>query len=228
MHRARHLDTQNSENNCDMSNSELSPEALKSIMIAVSEKIIESEELLSEADRKLGDGDHGLGMKRGFTAAKEKLETLDPKTVGDVFTTTGMTLMASMGGASGAVMGMLFQSGGMALGTSETLDATGLSTFLTKALEGVTNIGKAKPGDKTMVDALHAAAEAGKSSSDQSIQDAFSAVAEGAEAGMKLTIDMIATLGRAKTLGERSIGHPDPGALSISIIFRTMSDNVGQ
>lgn len=210
-----------------MSNNTLTPGEVRDMLLAVSDKIIESEELLSEADRKLGDGDHGLGMRRGFTAAKAQLEALDPKTVGQVFTTTGMTLMSTMGGASGAVMGMLYQSGGMALGDSDSLDAAGLSTFMTAALDGVTNLGGAKPGDKTMVDALASAKEAAVASADLSISDALKAVAAGATAGMEATKAMIATMGRAKTLGEKSIGHPDPGAVSVSIMFNTASAYVG-
>ena len=209
-----------------MDNKSLNPTEIKEMLISVSDIIIQNEAVLSEADRKLGDGDHGIGMKRGFSAAKAQLETLDPKTAGEVFTSTGMTLMSSMGGASGAVMGMLFQSGGMALGTHETLDASGLSTFLSAAYEGVTNLGKAKPGDKTMVDALHGAKESGEANKAQPLIESFNEVANGAEAGMEKTKDMIATMGRAKTLGEKSIGHPDPGAVSVSLIFRTMSDYV--
>ena len=207
-----------------MSKETLSPNEVKEMLIAISDKIIESEELLSEADRRLGDGDHGLGMKRGFTAAKAALEALEPTTVGQVFSTTGMTLMSTMGGASGAVMGILYQNGGTALGGAENLDASGLSTFMTAALEGVTNLGGAKPGDKTMVDALAGAQEA---STGLSLPDAMKAVSDGATAGMEATIAMIATMGRAKTLGEKSIGHPDPGAVSISIMFQTASKYVG-
>lgn len=121
-------------------------------------------------------------------------------------------------------MGMLFQSGGMSLTQLETMDAPALSTFLTAAYEGVTNLGGAKPGDKTMVDALIGAKEAAEASKEKTTIAAFAAVAAGAEAGMEKTKDMIATMGRAKTLGEKSLGHPDPGAISVSIIFRAMSD----
>ena len=207
-----------------MSSQTLSPSDIKAMMIAVSDKIIQSEELLSEADRRLGDGDHGLGMQRGFTAAKAQLEPLEPTTAGQVFTTTGMALMASMGGASGAVMGMLYQSGGMALGNAEDLDAAGVASFLQAAFDGVTNLGGAKPGDKTMIDALDGANNAVASGSASSVSDALQAAANGATAGMEATKEMIATMGRAKTLGEKSIGHPDPGAVSVSIMFQTMSD----
>ena len=117
-----------------MSAPTLTPADIKEMLLKVADVIIESEEILSQADRDLGDGDHGLGMQRGFSAAKAQLEALAPKTVAEVFTTTGMALMASMGGASGAVMGMLFQSGGAALGANESLDANGLCAFLRGAL----------------------------------------------------------------------------------------------
>ena len=199
-----------------MSAPTLTPADIKEMLLKVANVIIESEEILSQADRDLGDGDHGLGMQRGFSAAKAQLEALDPKTVAEVFTTTGMALMASMGGASGAVMGMLFQSGGAALGANESLDADGLCAFLRGACDGVTNLGGAKPGDKT------------EDTECQSIAEACQAAAAGANEGMEATKAMIATMGRAKTLGEKSIGFPDPGALSVSIIFQTMSDFANQ
>ena len=194
------------------------------MLLKVADVIIGSEEMLSQADRDLGDGDHGLGMQRGFTAAKAQLEGLDPETVAEVFTATGMALMASMGGASGAVMGMLFQSGGAALGANDSLDAGGLCAFLQGACNGVTNLGGAKPGDKTMVDALAGARDSAEDTDCDTIFEALQAASTGATEGMEATKAMIATMGRAKTLGEKSIGHPDPGALSVSIIFKTMSD----
>ena len=211
-----------------MSDRTLSPTEVKEMMFAVCDKIIASEALLSEADRILGDGDHGLGMQRGFTAAKLKIETLQPESVGAVFTTTGMTLMASMGGASGAVMGMMYQSGGAVLNDCQALDAQALSKFLDAAVEGVCNLGGAKPGDKTMVDALAAAQEAGQANVEKSLPEAIAAVAAGANEGMEKTKAMIATMGRAKTLGEKSIGHPDPGAISVSIMFETCNTFVNE
>ena len=207
-----------------MSAPTLTPTDVKEMLLKVADVIIESEEKLSQADRDLGDGDHGLGMQRGFTAAKAQLETLEPKTVAEVFTTTGMALMASMGGASGAVMGMLFQSGGAALGANDSLDADGLCAFLQGACDGVTNLGGAKPGDKTMVDALAGARDKAEDTDCDTVSKALQAASTGATEGMEATKGMIATMGRAKTLGEKSIGHPDPGALSVSIMFKTMSD----
>jgi dihydroxyacetone kinase-like protein len=207
-----------------MSHPKLAPADVKEMLLKVADVIIQSEEMLSQADRDLGDGDHGLGMQRGFKAAKAKLEALEPQTVAEVFTATGMALMASMGGASGAVMGMLFQSGGAALGNADSLDADGLCSFLQGACDGVTNLGGAKPGDKTMVDALAGARDKAVAIDCETVSEALQAASAGATEGMEATKAMIATMGRAKTLGEKSIGHPDPGALSVSIIFRTMSD----
>ena len=172
-----------------------------------------------------GDGDHGIGMSRGFTAAKAQLEALEPTSVSQVFTTTGMALMSTYGCAlQGAVFGMLFQSGGMAIASAEGLDAATLSTFLDASAQGVMNIGKAKPGDKTMVDALVEAQCAVAGSEDGTIAEALAAAAEGARVGMEKSKDMIAQHGRARTLGDKCIGHPDAGAVSVSIIFKAMSD----
>ena len=202
----------------------LNAEDVRAMLITVADTVIANEELLGEADRQLGDGDHGIGMSRGFTAAKSQLEALEPTSVSQVFTTTGMALMSTMGGASGAVFGMLFQSGGMAIASAEGLDAATLSTFLDASAQGVMNIGKAKPGDKTMVDALVEAQCAAAGAKDGTIAEALAAAAEGARVGMEKSKDMIAQHGRARTLGEKCIGHPDAGAVSVSIIFKAMSD----
>ncbi len=194
------------------------------MLIAVADTVIANEDILGEADRQLGDGDHGIGMTKGFTAAKAQLEALEPTSVSQVFTTTGMALMSTMGGASGAVFGMMFQSGGMAIASAEGLDAATLSTFLEASAQGVMNIGKAKPGDKTMVDALVPAQAAAANVKDGTIAEALAAAAEGARVGMEKSKDMIAQHGRARTLGEKCIGHPDAGAVSVSIIFKRMSE----
>jgi dihydroxyacetone kinase phosphoprotein-dependent L subunit len=204
----------------------LNADEVKAMMIAVSDEIVRNEAVLNEADRQLGDGDHGLGMTRGFNEAKKQLEALTPTSVSKVFTTTGMALMSSMGGASGAVFGMLFQTGGMAIASDEDLNGQSLSTFLKAGTQGVMNIGNAKAGDKTMVDALLVAQEAAAANKDRPLSEALAAVAEGARQGMENTKGMIAQLGRARTLGEKTLGHPDPGALSVSIIFKAASDFV--
>lgn len=202
----------------------LSTTEVRDMMIAVADKIIESEPILTDADRALGDGDHGLGMQRGMTAVKEKLEGQDFESPGKVFMTVGMAMMSSMGGASGAVFGTLFRSGGKAISDAETFGGTEAGIFFKEGTEGVTSRGGAKPGDKTMVDALAPAAELADSIAGKPVDEALAAIAKAAEEGKDASKDMIATMGRAKTLGERSVGHPDAGAVSVSIITATMRD----
>ncbi|MEZ5302687.1 MAG: DAK2 domain-containing protein, partial [Verrucomicrobiales bacterium] len=131
----------------------LTPAEAVEMLTHVCDGMIASEPLLTDADRAIGDGDHGIGIKRGFEAAKEALgeghETLDA-----AFKAVGMAMISSMGGASGAVFGTLFRNGGKALAGSGSLDGAALGAFLNEGLEGVMKRGGAKPGDKTIIDAL--------------------------------------------------------------------------
>ncbi len=206
-----------------MAKETLTAEETRDMMIAVADAIIKAEPILTDADRALGDGDHGIGMERGMNAVKEKLEGQDFPNPGKVFMTMGMAMMSSMGGASGAVFGTLFRAGGKAIKGSDTLGGAECATFWREAAEGVMERGGAKPGDKTMVDALVPAAEAAEGASGGAAE-ILAAAAEGAESGKTASEDMIATMGRAKTLGEKSLGKPDAGAVSVSIITATMRD----
>lgn len=197
------------------------------MVLLVADAIISAEEFLSQADRNLGDGDHGIGMERGMKAVKEKLAGLDAAaTIDKVFTTAGMAMMSSMGGASGVIFGSLYLGGAKVLVGKESLDAAGFAAFLQGACDAITTRGKAKPGDKTMVDALHPAAVTAHTVANLPLNEAAAAIATAAENGRDASKDMIATLGRAKSLGEASIGHPDAGACSVAIILRTMSDYI--
>ena len=190
----------------------------------VARRIIEAEPLLTDADRNLGDGDHGLGMQRGMTAVLEKLENGAFSDIQSIFNATGMAMMSSMGGASGALFGTLFRSGAKTLTDKSALDSSALSEFVVAANEGIQTRGGASPGDKTMVDALDPAASESLNTKDIPINEALEAVATAAELGRDKSKDMIATMGRAKTLGEKSVGHPDAGACSVAIIFRAMAE----
>ncbi|MCH2025747.1 MAG: dihydroxyacetone kinase subunit L [Verrucomicrobiales bacterium] len=190
----------------------------------VARRIIEAEPLLTDADRNLGDGDHGLGMQRGMTAVLEKLENGAFPDIQSIFNATGMAMMSSMGGASGALFGTLFRSGAKTLTDKSALDSSALSEFVVAANEGIQARGGASPGDKTMVDALDPAASESLNAKDIPINEALEAVATAAELGRDKSKDMIATMGRAKTLGEKSVGHPDAGACSVAIIFRAMAE----
>jgi phosphoenolpyruvate---glycerone phosphotransferase subunit DhaL len=189
----------------------------------MADRIIENEPMLSEADRNLGDGDHGLGMKRGMEAVKEKLAG-GAESIEKAFSGTGMAMMSSMGGASGAIFGTLWRSGGKALAGKENLDAAGLADLIQAGMDAVMARGGAKPGDKTMIDALHPAAQRANEVRALSITEALAAVAQAAADGRDASKAMIATMGRAKTLGEGSIGFPDAGACSVAVIFQAMAD----
>ena len=190
--------------------------------------IIDSEPLLTDADRNLGDGDHGLGMERGMKAVIEKIESSSFNQISDVFKSAGMAMMSSMGGASGALFGTLFRNGGKALDGEETLNSDGLKSFLNAANEGVKSRGGASPGDKTMIDALEPAAQEALENISLPLYELISLVSQAADRGKEESKDMIATMGRAKTLGERSLGHPDAGACSVAIILKSMSEFINQ
>ena len=206
-----------------MAKEQLSVEETVAMLDAVADAIIVAEPELSEADRRLGDGDHGLGMTRGMEAVKAKLAEGGFESVDKVFMAVGLAMMSSMGGASGAVFGTLFRNGGKAIKGSEAFDSAGLAEFLKAGTEGVMSRGGAKPGDKTMVDALEPARKAAESAVNMPLSEALDGTAQAAEAGRDASEDLIATMGRAKTLGEASIGHPDAGACSVAIILRTMA-----
>ncbi len=205
---------------------ELKPNQVRLMMLQVADAIIAAEPMLSQADRDLGDGDHGLGMKRGMEAVKAQLTPMDPSSVEQVFVTTGTAMMTSMGGASGAIFGTVFRAGGKAQAGRATFDAEGLALLLEAALEGVMKRGGAKPGDKTMIDAVAPAAAKARESTSLSLTEALTATAAAAEAGKEASKDMIAQFGRAKTLGAACLGFPDAGACSVVVMLNTMRDSV--
>ncbi|MGF1778406.1 dihydroxyacetone kinase subunit DhaL [Vibrio nomapromontoriensis] len=196
----------------------------KNMMAYVADKMIASEPVLTKYDQAIGDGDHGIGMERGFKAVAELLASdYQPEDVSKLLLKIGSTMMASMGGASGAIFGTLYRSGAKAIKGATILDTQTLSAFLTAGLEGVYERGGAKPGDKTMIDALVTAVKTSESLSGD-LAEHLPAIAASAKQGVEATKDMIATTGKAKTLGERSLGHPDPGAMSMAFILEFMSE----
>lgn len=204
---------------------ELNVEQTRAVLLAACQAIYDAREMLSEADRQVGDGDHGVGMGRGFNAARDALESAELATVGDAFKTVGSTVMATSGGASGAVFGTMFRAPAKVLKV-ETLDGPGFAAALEESAAQVQKRGKASPGDKTMLDALVPASVAAREVADSGgdISAVAKASAEAAREGRDSTADMIATVGKAKSLGERSIGAPDPGAISVTILLDTISE----
>jgi phosphoenolpyruvate---glycerone phosphotransferase subunit DhaL len=209
-----------------MPKTQLSKDEVKAMLLLVCERVIAEEPMLSEADRNLGDGDHGQGMQRGMTAAKEKLEAGDVESIEKAFSSVGMAMMSSMGGASGAIFGTFFRNGGKALAGQDSFTAASLAAFLRAGVDGVKQRGGAAVGDKTVVDAMEPAAEKAAAVSGDPLPSAISAVADAAEAGKEASKALVAKFGRAKTLGEGCIGFPDAGALSVTVIIGAMKEYV--
>jgi dihydroxyacetone kinase-like protein len=179
---------------------------------------------LTELDSAIGDADHGTNMDRGFNKVMEKLPTVADKDIGNILKTVGMTLISSVGGASGPLYGTFYMRGGMAADAKEELDGDDLVNVLQGAVDGIIQRGRAQPGDKTMVDALLPALAALKQAvaDGQDVRAAVAAAVAAAEQGMKDTIPLQARKGRASYLGERSIGHQDPGATSSYLILNAL------
>lgn len=197
---------------------------VKEMMAYVAREMVKSEPVLTKFDQAIGDGDHGIGMERGFKAVGELLnDEYQPEDVSKLLLKIGSIMMATMGGASGAIFGTLFRSGAKSIKGAKELDTDTLAAFLAGGLQGVYDRGGAKPGDKTMIDALVAATKVAEKLSGD-ISDTLPAICAGAQEGVEATKDMIATTGKAKTLGERSLGHPDPGAVSMAFILKYMCE----
>ena len=183
---------------------------------------------LTELDAPIGDSDHGANMARGFSAVKLKLAGAPQADIGALFKTVAMTLLSTVGGASGPLYSTFFlQAASKSVGKTE-LDLVGWTDCLAAALAGVEQRGKAVVGDKTMVDALQPAVEALKQSDGKELGAALAASAEAAEAGMKATIPLVARKGRASYLGERSAGHQDPGATSTHLLLKALAETAGR
>jgi phosphoenolpyruvate---glycerone phosphotransferase subunit DhaL len=193
------------------------------LMLHAATQVTAAKDLLTKADQVIGDGDHGIGMARGCEAIRLKLEGQTFATPGAVFIASGQAMMMSVGGSSGAIFGTLFSATGKHLGDVPLLTATLFANALAEGLAAVQKRGGAKVGDKTLVDALAPASVAALQNTHGSLADALQAAATAATQGAEHTKDFVATLGRAKTLGERSLGHIDPGALSLSIWLTGMA-----
>ena len=193
--------------------------------------IAEQKDYLTQLDAAIGDADHGSNMTRGFAAVEQKLTELDGGTLpGKLLITAGQTLVSTVGGASGPLWGTALRRAGRSLGESETVDPAQLADALAAAVEGVIELGAAQPGDKTMVDALQPAVDSFRSQVDAGadLAAALSAATAAAEEGMRATVPLQASKGRASYLGERSIGHQDPGATSTALLFVALERAVAE
>ncbi|TMF72788.1 MAG: dihydroxyacetone kinase subunit L [Chloroflexi bacterium] len=183
---------------------------------------------LVQLDAAIGDGDHGTNMVRGFEAVVQTLASDGGSPPGKLLILAGRTLVSTVGGASGPLWGSALRSGGRVLGDQPTFDGPQLVEVLAAALASVKDLGTAAVGDKTMVDSLEPAVEMLRSrlADGASLDDAIEEAAVAAEAGMRSTIPLQARKGRASYLGERSVGHQDPGATSTALIVRALQKAV--
>jgi dihydroxyacetone kinase-like protein len=190
--------------------------------------VAEQKHYLTGLDAAIGDGDHGINMDRGFQTVLVKIAPVRDKDAGTLLKTTGMALVGSVGGAGGPLYGTFFLRAGAALDGKSEISDRDLVGALEAGLKGVVERGKANPNDKTMIDALTPAVARAKQSLDggASLQEALATAADAAEEGMKATIPLKALKGRASYLGDRSIGHQDPGATSSYLMLRALSDSL--
>lgn len=203
----------------------LSVEQTKQMLISVADAIIENTDYLTEVDSKIGDGDHGLGMKGGMERAKDALTALQaPCDINSLFKAVGMAMMNSMGGASGVIFGTMFSGGVKGMDSKDCLDAKILTEIMRKSLESIKERGKAQLGDKTMIDALEPATEAMEKNDSEDIFSRLDAAVSAANEGLEKTKGYVAKFGRAKSLMERAVGFQDAGATSVVIILSAMRD----
>ena len=183
---------------------------------------------LVQLDAAIGDGDHGTNMVRGFEAVVQALDADSGSPPGKLLILAGRTLVSTVGGASGPLWGSALRSGGRVLGEQPTFEGAQLVEVLSAALASVKDLGTAAVGDKTMVDALEPAVDTLRARLDEgaSVDQALDAAAAAAESGMRATIPLQARKGRASYLGERSVGHQDPGATSTALIIRALQKAV--
>lgn len=190
--------------------------------------IEDQKDYLTELDNIIADGDHGINMARGFQAVDQIIPTFADKDIGTILKQVGMKLLSTVGGASGPLYGTAYMKAGAAVAGKTEVDMNDFIAMFDAAIEGVVKRGKATTGEKTMLDSMIPASEAIKASyaADQDVKKAFAAGVKAAEDGIEFTKTIKATKGRASYIGDRSIGHADPGAASFTIMLKDIADLV--
>jgi dihydroxyacetone kinase-like protein len=207
-------------------NENVTTAALEDWVRRFAQLVADNRDYLTELDAAIGDADHGSNMDRGMKAAVAALDSSPPATAGALFTKVGMTLVSTVGGASGPLFGTLFLRIGSSLGDLDTTSAPAVADALRAGLGGVVDRGKAGPGDKTMYDALAPAVDA----LDEALGDGadlaggMKLARDAAAAGRDATTPMLARKGRASYLGERSVGHQDPGATTVALLLEAATE----
>ena len=197
---------------------------------AAAARVVEHQDELSRLDAIAGDGDHGINMARALTEARRRLEERPPETAGAVFGAVGSAFVEAVGGAAGALMGAFFGGVGASLESSSASGAAELAAALRQGLDRLQRVGGTGRGEKTMVDALEPAVEAAEASAvaGASLDETMAAAAAAAAAGAASTADMRPTAGRARYAADESLGSPDPGATTISLLFGAWADALTQ
>ncbi|WP_435971667.1 dihydroxyacetone kinase subunit DhaL [Streptomyces sp. Qhu_M48] len=185
-------------------------------LAAMAEAVDREADRLTELDSAIGDADHGTNLRRGFAAVTEILAKEPPATPGAALTTAGRQLISTVGGASGPLYGTLLRRTGKTLGDDGRISRAQLAEALSSGVSAVSQLGGAQAGDKTMLDALVPAVEG--------LRVSFAAARTAAEEGALATVPLRARKGRASYLGERSVGHQDPGATSSALLFATLDE----
>ena len=195
------------------------------IIHKVSAAIGENAQFLTDLDNAIGDGDHGINLARGFKKVEEELPAVAEKDIGAILKKVGMTLVSTVGGASGPLYGTAFMKAGDAVKEKEEVTAEDFTAMLEAGIGGVQLRGKAEKGEKTMLDAMIPALEAMRAAGTADAKAMLAAGLKAAKEGVEYTKTIIATKGRASYLGERSIGHQDPGATSFTVMLETVAGN---
>ena len=206
--------------------SSLDTKQMAAIIEGMAKKIEAEKDYLTQLDNEIGDGDHGINLARGFEAVEKKLPSLAGGDIGALLKGVGMQLVSTVGGASGPLYGTAFMKAGMACKGLTELDGPAFIKAMEAAVDGIKMRGKATEGEKTMLDALCPALKVMQDevAAGKSLKEALQDAAAAAEKGVEYTKTIIATKGRASYLGERSLGHQDPGATSSLYLLQVLSE----
>lgn len=206
--------------------SSLDTKQMAAIVEGMAKKIEAEKEYLTELDNEIGDGDHGINLARGFEAVEKKLPSLAGGDIGALLKGVGMQLVSTVGGASGPLYGTAFMKAGMACKGLTEIDGPAFVKAMEAAVDGIKMRGKATEGEKTMLDALCPALKVLQDdvTAGKSLKKALQDAAQAAEKGVEYTKTIIATKGRASYLGERSLGHQDPGATSSLYLLQVLAE----
>lgn len=204
----------------------LDTKQMVAIIEGMAKKIEAEKEYLTELDNEIGDGDHGINLARGFEAVEKKLPSLAGGDIGALLKGVGMQLVSTVGGASGPLYGTAFMKAGMACKGLTEIDGPAFVKAMEAAVDGIKMRGKATEGEKTMLDALCPALKVMQDdvAAGKSLKEALQDAAQAAEKGVEYTKTIIATKGRASYLGERSLGHQDPGATSSLYLLQVLAE----